>query len=209
MPCMKLAGLQWWIWLGWETAGLGAWCLLLWFLHHSSAWRHLGWEIWREKPLRRRCPAVGIDHSPLSNCRQHQCVPPHLPQSTPGFGRRSLHPSSVCDELKVASRWGERFSLNNHILRYEIFFWMASRHNMIRIVSCILSGMTVGVIIFYPVCGVLAEELHWEYVFYVPAAIAILWALFWHFLISNTPRDCRSISPVIITQNETALDICG
>ena len=49
-------------------------------------------------------------------------------------------------------------------------------------------------IVAYPACGILAKEIHWEYVFYVPGAIAIVWGMFWLVFIVNTPRDSRCIS---------------
>ena len=58
--------------------------------------------------------------------------------------------------------------------------------------------MTVGIILGYPICGILAEELHWEYIFYVTGGLAIIWAGFWFFSISNTPGECKYISVVRI-----------
>ena len=61
------------------------------------------------------------------------------------------------------------------------------------------TGQMIGVVVGFFISGILAKELNWEWVFYVPAIIIIIWSILWHFLVFNSPGECKYISKVTET----------
>ncbi|VVC38188.1 Major facilitator superfamily,Major facilitator superfamily domain [Cinara cedri] len=56
-----------------------------------------------------------------------------------------------------------------------------------KLASFAFSGSIMGMIVGYAVCGWLAENYGWEYVFYVPGAVALLWSIIWLVYIDESP----------------------
>lgn len=56
------------------------------------------------------------------------------------------------------------------------------------------SGTFVGMVIAMSTCGILAQKLGWESVFYVYGIIGCVWYIFWVALVRGTPANDRFIS---------------
>ncbi|XP_063229145.1 sialin-like [Bacillus rossius redtenbacheri] len=56
-------------------------------------------------------------------------------------------------------------------------------------------GNSVGAAATFPLCGVLIAHLGWEYAFYVPGAVGLLWSLLWWLLVFDSPAQHPRISP--------------
>ena len=49
-------------------------------------------------------------------------------------------------------------------------------------------GSVFGLIISYPLCGVIIDSLGWEAAFYTIGAITVVWFIFWQLLVFDTPE---------------------
>jgi len=70
----------------------------------------------------------------------------------------------------------------------------------------VMLGGTFGVILGFPLCGVILQNWGWEAVFYVTAAVTAVWILLWTSLVHENPEDHPYISSQelqLITANRT------
>merc|ERR1719242_1471528 len=49
-------------------------------------------------------------------------------------------------------------------------------------------GTVFGLIITFPMCGILIDSFGWESAFYVIGSITCIWFIFWWFLVFDTPE---------------------
>ena len=56
-----------------------------------------------------------------------------------------------------------------------------------RFVARSYFGTNIGLVITYPLCGILVDTWGWESAFYVIAGITGVWSIFWFFLVFDTP----------------------
>ena len=56
------------------------------------------------------------------------------------------------------------------------------------------AGTYVGMVIAMSTCGILAEHLGWESVFYVFGGIGCIWYVFWVWIVRESPEKDRYIS---------------
>lgn len=54
--------------------------------------------------------------------------------------------------------------------------------------------MALGVTFGYPVFGLIAQKLGWEWIFYFTAICATIWYIFWQILIFDSPNKHPRIS---------------
>ncbi|KAJ0174659.1 hypothetical protein K1T71_009767 [Dendrolimus kikuchii] len=62
-----------------------------------------------------------------------------------------------------------------------------------KFVSAMMGG-TLGTVITWSLTGPLIEKCGWESAFYVPAALTIIWCVFWWYLVADTPSEHPRIS---------------
>ena len=55
-------------------------------------------------------------------------------------------------------------------------------------------GTVFGLIITFPLCGILIDVTGWESAFYIIGSITIVWFILWQFLVFDTPRQHPRIS---------------
>ena len=55
-------------------------------------------------------------------------------------------------------------------------------------------GAQAGTVICLPICGLLADHVSWESIFYVTGAAGCLWFAVWCFLVFSSPSDHPRIS---------------
>lgn len=58
-----------------------------------------------------------------------------------------------------------------------------------------LLGGTFGTVITWSLCGVLISSLGWEWAFYVPGIITLVWCIIWFAIVSNSPEEHPRIDP--------------
>ena len=63
-----------------------------------------------------------------------------------------------------------------------------------RLGAAIFSGAQAGTVVALPVSGVLANDVGWEWVFYVFGAFGCFWFLFWAVFIYSSPAEHPWIS---------------
>ncbi|XP_068215245.1 sialin-like [Palaemon carinicauda] len=63
-----------------------------------------------------------------------------------------------------------------------------------RFISITYMANCLGTIMTLPVCGLIIDTIGWEAVFYVCGAVAIVWVLFWSFLMFDSPCNHPRIS---------------
>lgn len=57
-----------------------------------------------------------------------------------------------------------------------------------------VAGAFAGTVVIFPLSGVVGEKLGWQWIFYVVAAIALVWCIVWAIFIRNTPEQDKFIS---------------
>lgn len=62
-----------------------------------------------------------------------------------------------------------------------------------KFVGALLGG-TLGTVITWPALGAIIEAWGWEWAFFVPGAITVIWSIVWMMLVSDTPESHKSIS---------------
>ena len=55
-------------------------------------------------------------------------------------------------------------------------------------------GAQAGTVITLPICGLLADHVNWESIFYVSGTAGCLWFIAWCFLVYSSPSDHPRIS---------------
>lgn len=58
-----------------------------------------------------------------------------------------------------------------------------------------LFGADIGTVVSWSLCGVLIEQLGWEWAFYVPALLTGLFTVLWYFVVFDTPAEHPRILP--------------
>lgn len=62
-----------------------------------------------------------------------------------------------------------------------------------KFISAMMGG-TLGTVLTWSLTGPLIEKCGWESAFYVPAALTIIWSIFWWYLVADTPAEHPRIS---------------
>ena len=55
-------------------------------------------------------------------------------------------------------------------------------------------GAQAGTVVCLPICGLLADHVGWESIFYVWGAAGCIWFVLWYFLVFSSPEDHPRIS---------------
>ncbi|CAL4120961.1 unnamed protein product, partial [Meganyctiphanes norvegica] len=55
-------------------------------------------------------------------------------------------------------------------------------------------GAQFGIVLTYPLCALLIQNLGWEFAFYIPAAMTLVWSVAWFVFVTNSPKDHRWVS---------------
>ncbi|XP_065208384.1 vesicular glutamate transporter 3-like [Planococcus citri] len=63
-----------------------------------------------------------------------------------------------------------------------------------RIMSLSFCGIYVGVAVAYPICGIIANSLGWQAVFYFSGICGIIWSTLWIILVRNQPSKDKWMS---------------
>ncbi|XP_065208386.1 vesicular glutamate transporter 3-like [Planococcus citri] len=63
-----------------------------------------------------------------------------------------------------------------------------------RIMSLSFCGIYVGVAVAYPICGIIANSLGWEAIFYFSGICGIIWSALWFILVRNQPSKDKWMS---------------
>ncbi|CAL4153453.1 unnamed protein product [Meganyctiphanes norvegica] len=50
-------------------------------------------------------------------------------------------------------------------------------------------GAHFGIVLTYPFAALMIQHLGWEYAFYIPAAVTLLWSIAWYFFVTDSPKD--------------------
>lgn len=67
-------------------------------------------------------------------------------------------------------------------------------------------GGQAGTVISLPISGVLADELGWDWIFYVFGGLGCIWFVFWCFLVYEEPSHHPRITEVT-TQNSNEVRV--
>ena len=67
-------------------------------------------------------------------------------------------------------------------------------HERSRLVSYHITGASMGTMLIFPLAGSLAHFFGWKSIFYATGTLSLLWCLFWHILIHDSPSLHPSIS---------------
>lgn len=63
-----------------------------------------------------------------------------------------------------------------------------------RLVALSVTGISLSYIVCYPVYGLLSTYCGWKSLFYVPAAVALLWSVVWFINVTDDPSDDTRIT---------------
>ncbi|CAL4111847.1 unnamed protein product [Meganyctiphanes norvegica] len=63
-----------------------------------------------------------------------------------------------------------------------------------RFISFVYVSNCLGVVITLPLCGVIIEAVGWEWAFYVPGIVSVVWVVMWALLMHDTPQQHPRIS---------------
>ncbi|VVC37041.1 Major facilitator superfamily,Major facilitator superfamily domain [Cinara cedri] len=77
---------------------------------------------------------------------------------------------------------------------YAVWSKWAPPNESTRLASFTMSGINVGMVIGYPMCGWLTEHYGWPSTFYVPGFIAIIWCAVWLTTVAETPGEDKLIT---------------
>ena len=64
-----------------------------------------------------------------------------------------------------------------------------------RVVAFDMTGVYFGIMISFPLSVWIVTHWGWPWVFYSFGFLGLLWALFWHFLVTSRPEEHPTISP--------------
>jgi ACS family sodium-dependent inorganic phosphate cotransporter len=64
-----------------------------------------------------------------------------------------------------------------------------------RVMGFILSGVSLGSIIAFPMATWIMASIGWRWVFYLFGLLGLVWCAFWVWLAVNTPEEHKTISP--------------
>jgi len=64
-----------------------------------------------------------------------------------------------------------------------------------RVMGFILSGVSLGSIIAFPLATLIMTTLGWQWVFYIFGLLGLAWCAFWVLLAVNTPEEHKTIHP--------------
>ena len=56
------------------------------------------------------------------------------------------------------------------------------------------SGSYVGTVMALPLSGVLAQNVGWEWIFYVFGLVGLLWCVSWTMVVKDNPEEDRKIT---------------
>ena len=59
-----------------------------------------------------------------------------------------------------------------------------------------MPGFTLGTVVTLPICGVIADNIGWEAVFYVTGGVAFVFSLIWFWAVHDAPGQHPKISQV-------------
>ncbi|KAI4456277.1 solute carrier family 17 [Holotrichia oblita] len=71
--------------------------------------------------------------------------------------------------------------------------------------SIAFSGTLLGTVLSNLLCGVIAIELGWEWIFYIMGTLSSIWLLLWGFLVTSRPRGAKLISQKELDMIEESL----
>lgn len=63
-----------------------------------------------------------------------------------------------------------------------------------RLAAVAFSGSYVGTVIALPISGLLAENVGWEWIFYVFGTIGLIWCAAWAWVVKDSPEEDRNIT---------------
>ncbi|CAL4162241.1 unnamed protein product [Meganyctiphanes norvegica] len=63
-----------------------------------------------------------------------------------------------------------------------------------RFISFVYISNCVGVVITLPLCGVIIDAVGWEWAFYAPGIVSVMWVVMWALLMYDTPQQHPRIS---------------
>lgn len=72
-------------------------------------------------------------------------------------------------------------------LHYLVANW-APPEEKGKFIGALLGG-TFGTVVTWSLCGILISSLGWEWAFYVPGIITIVWCILWFIIVSDRPED--------------------
>ena len=62
-----------------------------------------------------------------------------------------------------------------------------------KFIAFMCTGQNLGIILTYPLCGLIMEYLSWTWVFYITSLITFAWLVLWFLLMSDYPEKDRLI----------------
>lgn len=65
----------------------------------------------------------------------------------------------------------------------------APPHDRALLTSIIYAGTALGTVVSFPMSGLIAGTLGWEWVFYIMGSLAAVWLILWIILIKDTPEE--------------------
>ena len=68
------------------------------------------------------------------------------------------------------------------------------KEEMSQLLMTIFAGATVGVMTVTSLGGVIIEHFGWPHMFYFSGGLTLIWAIFWYFLVFDSPSKHPTIS---------------
>ena len=122
-------------------------------------------------------------HGARADDRPRRDWPLHRGQGDPGTCRGPLLPGTLCDGRQVAAQGGKGQPLQSNTDWYVNYIFNTPLTSKKKIIT----GTPVGSVLCLVMSGILAEDLGWEYPFYVMGTLGVVWFALWTLLIHDGP----------------------